>query len=154
MVKNRRNIIHGRSRIPILLPLILYHVAKQGHGQFFRRGLTHLDAPLSFKNRSKTYMSPCKFQLIPEQGNRNHERLFIRIINVTRKCIESIGQEVGDGGSDTSEVGGSIFSLVDFWCLYCLKLLWIFLAAQFSISSSLTASATEKISFDDFFVVQ
>jgi hypothetical protein len=60
--------------------------------------------------------------------------------------------EVGEGGSDTSEGGGSIFSLVDFWCLYCLKLLWIFLAAQFSISSSLTATATGKKEFDDFFL--
>ena len=35
--------------------------------------------------------------------------------------------------------------LTDFWYLYCLKLLWIFLAAQFSISSSLMAPAGWKL---------
>ena len=34
------------------------------------------------------------------------------------------------------------------WFLYCLKLCWIFMAAQFSISSSLTAS--EKLKFSLF----
>ena len=50
-----------------------------------------------------------------------------------------------DGDQCYTKSSPSLSRLMVLWYLYCLKLFWIFLAAQFSISSSLTASGRRQM---------